>query len=133
VAWRAERIIKLVVVAAVAVVVALVLHRCYRHFRGIEVCLRNVDTQPLHSGEVAVRSSISTRSYSVGDLAPASTACIWVSTDNEASVDVTFTTSNGASKVIPLNGYIEPGYSGWISAEVSADGARDVKDDIDLY
>ena len=114
-------------------VVGFVLHRCYRHLRGIEVCLSNVDTQPLRSGEVAVRSSLSTRTYPVGDLAPAASACIWVKADNEASVDVTFILTSGAPKVIPLNGYIESGYSGSISAEVTGEGARSIKADIDFF
>jgi hypothetical protein len=132
-AWRAKRILSWVGVAAVVVVLGLVVHRCYRHFRGIEVCLRNVDSHPLQSGEVAVRSSDSTRSYAIGDLAPAETACVWVKATNEASVDVTFTRPSGARKVIPLHGYIEPGYSGWISAEVTVDGARTIKEDIDFF
>ncbi len=133
VASPAARIIKLVLLAALTVVVVLVLRGCYRHFRGIEVCLRNVDSQPLRSGVVAVRSSISTRTYAVGDLSPADKTCVWVNADNEASVDVTFTTQSGAPKVIPLNGYIEPGYSGWISADVTADGARTINKDIDFF
>jgi hypothetical protein len=127
------RIIKSVALAALTLVVALVLHRCYRHFRGIEVCLRNVDGQPLGSGQVAVRSSISNRTYPIGDLAPGDKTCVWVKADNEASVDVTFTTPSGAAKVMPLNGYIEPGYSGWISADVAADGARSINEDIDFF
>lgn len=133
VAWRAKRIIKLIGLATVSVVVGLALHRCYRHFRGIEVCLRNVDSRPLRSGEVAVRTSISTRLYAIGDLAPGDTACAWVKADNEASIDATFTTPSGAAKVIPLNGYIEPGYSGWLSAAVTAEGARTIDEDIDLF
>jgi len=133
VAWRAERIVKWVVVAAVAAVAAVVLHRCYRHFRGIEVCVRNVDTQPMHSGEVTVTSSLSTRRYSIGDLAPSNRSCVWVKADNEASVDVTFALPGDKSKTIPLDGYIEPGYSGSISAEVTAEGARDIKRDVDLF
>lgn len=114
-------------------VVGLVLHRVYRHFRGIEVCVRNVDDQALRSGEVTVTSSLSTRRYSIGDLRKGRKACAWVKADNEASVAVTVKTPNGTSKVIPLHGYIEPGYSGWISAQVTADGARDIKHDIDFY
>jgi hypothetical protein len=133
VAWRADRIIKLVVMAAVVVVVGLMLHRAYRHFRGIEVCVRNVDNQPLRSGEVTVTSSLSTRRYSIGDLSPAGRSCVWVKADNEAGVDVTFAIPGDKSKTIPLDGYIEPGYSGSISAEVTAQGARDIKRDIEPF
>jgi hypothetical protein len=133
VALPAERIVKLVVLAAAAVAAAFLLHRVYRHFRGIEVCVRNVDSQPLRSGEVAVRTRRTARQYQLGDLGQGNKACVWVKADNEASVDVTFKTRNGESKVIPLHGYIEPGYSGWISAEVTAEGARDIKHDVDLY
>jgi hypothetical protein len=128
-----RRIIKLAVLAWVSLVVGLVLHRCYRHFRGIEVCLHNVDTQPLHAGQVTVRSRVSARGYAIGDLTPAASSCVWVNADNEAAVEVTFTLPSGAPKVIPLNGYIEPGYSGWISAEVTAEGARSIKQDIDPF
>lgn len=127
------RIIKVVAFAALTLVVAQVLHRCYRHFRGIEVCLRNVDGQPLGSGQVSVRSSISTRTYPVGDLAPGDKSCVWVKADDEASVDVTFTTPGGTATAMPLNGYIEPGYSGWISAEVTVAGARSIKENIDFF
>jgi hypothetical protein len=127
---RAKRIIKLVGLAAVSVVVGLVLHQCYQHYRGIEVCLRNVDSKPLRAGEVAVRSSISTRLYWVGDLAPGDRACVWVKPDNEASVDVTFTTQAGKAKVMPLNGYVEQTNRGWISADVASDGAQNVREDI---
>ncbi|MBL0216568.1 MAG: hypothetical protein IPQ07_22130 [Myxococcales bacterium] len=130
---RVRLIIKLAVLATVSLVVGLVLHRCYRHLRGIEVCLENVGSQPLRSGQVAVRSSISTRTFPVGDLTPAASACVWVEADNEAHVDVTFTLPSGALKVIPLHGYIEPGYSGWISAEVTSEGARSIKQDIDFF
>ena len=123
----------MVVLAAVIVLAGLVLRRCSRHVRGIEVCVQNVDRQPLRSGEVAVKSSLSTRRYTIGDLAQAHRACVWVKADKEASVDVTFKTPNGTSRVIPLSGYIEPGYSGWISAEVTGEGARSVHDDIDVY
>jgi hypothetical protein len=133
VAWTADRIIKFVVLAAVVVGVGLVLHRVYRHFRGIEVCVRNVDNQPLRSGEVNVTSSLSTRRYSIGDVAPSNKSCVWVKADNEASVDVTFAIPGNKSKTIPLDGYIEPGNSGSISAEVTAEGARDIKRDVDLY
>jgi hypothetical protein len=80
-----------------------------------------------------VRSSISTRTFPVGDLAPASEACVWVNADSEASVDVTFKMPSGAEKAIPLNGYIEQGYSGWISAEVTPEGARSIKKNIDMF
>jgi len=125
-------IIKLLVLATVVLVAGLVLHRCSRHFRGVEVCLHNVDSQPLRSGEVAVRSSLSTRLFEVGDLAPSATACVWVKADNEASVDVTFAMPGRAPEVIQLDGYIEPGYSGSISAEVTGDGARSVKNNVEM-
>jgi hypothetical protein len=128
-----KRILKFVGLAALSVVVGLLVHRCYRHFRGIEVCLRNVDSRPLRRGEVAVRSDMSTTLYAIGDLAPAETACVWVKGASEASIDVTFTMPAGEVKVMPLNGYVEQSYSGWISADVAADGARNVQENIEFY
>jgi hypothetical protein len=37
------------------------------------------------------------------------------------------TTPSGVSKVIPLEGYVEPGYFGWIWAEVTAAGGGTVR------
>jgi hypothetical protein len=133
VAGRAKRIIRLGVVATMGLVLGLGVRRCYRHFRGIEVCVRDVDTQPLRSGDVAVRTRSSTKSYALGDLAPTATACVWVKPDGESSVDVTFTVPSGAHETIPLNGYIEPGNNGWISADVTRDGARTIEEDINPF
>jgi hypothetical protein len=131
--WDAARIIRIVLLTAVAVIVALMARRCYRQSRGIEVCLHNVDTRPLRSGEVTVTSSRSTRRYAVGELAPRATGCVWVKADDEASVDVTFTTTSGAPITSQLDGYIEQGYWGWISADVAADGAREIKQDLHYH
>jgi hypothetical protein len=80
-----------------------------------------------------VKSSLSTRSHRVGDLFPDETACVWVKADNEASIELTFMAPDGASKVIPLHGYFEPGESGWISAEVTVEGSRTIDSNIDPF
>lgn len=128
-----EGTIKLLVLGGLLMVLALALHQCYRHFRGIEVCVHNVGTQTLRSSKVVVTSSISTRAYAVGDLPRDDTTCVWVKADSEASVDFRFTAPSGVSKATPLNGYIEPGYSGWISADVTVDGARAIEQKFDSF
>lgn len=117
-------------VSALLVVAGFVLHRCYRHYRGIEVCVKNVDGQALLSGQVQVKATYSSRDYLIGDLAPGAEACVWVKADHESAVAVRFAASR---KEIWLDGYIEPGYSGSISAEVTATGARSIRSHVDPY
>jgi hypothetical protein len=121
------------VLLAIAVPVTLALRLCYRHSRGIEVCLHNVDSEPLHAGIVAVSSDVAPRMYTLADLAPNATVCVWVEPEGEASIDVTFRLPTGASKPILLDGYVESGYTGSISADVTASGARAIKRDIDFF
>jgi hypothetical protein len=130
---RPRRIIKLVGLAAIGVVLGLAIHRCYRHFRGIKVCLHNVDSRPLRATDVVVRSRFSSRSYQIGDLTPGDTACVWVKANDEAGVITTFRTPSGASKVIELDGYVEQSYSGYISAEVTVEGEPTIDQDIDYF
>ena len=132
-ARRTKRIIKTVALSALAALATFVLYRCYRHLRGIEVCLHNVDSQPLRSVEVSAESSISTRWFAVGTLEPDETSCVWVKADHEATVRATFMTPSGTVTVVPLAGYVEQGYSGWISADVTAGGGRSIEQAIDFF
>jgi hypothetical protein len=93
--------------------------------------VKNVDSQRLLS--VVVTSSTLTQEEKIGDLSSGHRSCVWVNADNEASVSVSYRMQSGASIVVPLYGYIEPGYTGWISAEVSSNGAHTITEDVDSY
>lgn len=132
-ASRTRRIIQISLAVAIAVPTALAARFAYRHFRGIEVCVHNVDSEPLRAGQVAVTSSTAKKLYAIGDLAPNHKACVWIRPEGEADVSVTFATATGRSKPIVLDGYVESDNYGSIAADVTADGARGIKRDITIY
>jgi len=129
---RADRLTK--AIGVIVLLLALVggglaIRSCYLHRRGVEVRLRNVENIPLRSVTVAIRGD----SYAVGDLAPGATASVWVKPTSECTVEVSYASARGEVKPAPLGDYIEPGYGGWISADLTATEPRDVIDAVEDY
>jgi hypothetical protein len=129
---RTRPIAKAIGAAALAAVIVcgvLALRWCHQHSRGVEIRLHNVERSTLRSLKVSVTGN----SYPVGDLDPGATTSVWVKPTSESGVDVSFVTSAGQVTQVPVHGYIEPGYSGWISADLTTVGARNVEDHVELY
>jgi hypothetical protein len=116
------------VVLIAVVCVAVLGIRWYRqHSRGVEIRLHSVANSPLRSVTVAVTGN----SYALGDLAPGQTTSVWVAPTSESGVDVSFATASGGVKHAALSGYIEPGYSGWISADLTTNEAVNIEDHVE--
>jgi len=108
--------------AVVALIVSFGIHECYVRMRGIQVCVRNVDSRPLR-GDVILSSSTANRAHSLGELAPGKGACVWVQPVGEATIELTLT-SEATSKTVEIEGYVETSAHGSISVDVTADGVR---------
>lgn len=128
-AVRVKKAVKLGSAAALVVVVMIGARWCYRHTRGVEVRVHNVDQQPLHSVVVLVTG----RQYEIGDLAPGATDAVFVKPTSESGVAFSLVDRDGHQVHLNAGGYFEPGNTGAISVDINAHGARRVEQDIQLY
>jgi len=71
-------------------------------------------------------------SYALGDLAARATTSVWVHPTGDSGVEVSVTDQAGQVKRLPEFGYIEPGYRGWISADLTSVGVRHIDGRVEL-
>lgn len=86
----------------------------YLH-RGLNVRIHNADAQALRSVVVRVTGN----SYLLGDLPPGSTVSVRVEPTGESSVHIEFQDSAGHSKSLNADVYLESGYQGTLSLDVT--------------
>lgn len=121
--------LRIVGLGLIAVLVSFCVHECYVRARGIQVCVRNVDTRPLHA-EVVMASSQAKRAQPLGELASGKGACVWVEPVGEASIKLTVTNESG-SKSVTLEGYVEPSAHGSMTVDMSASEMRITERNVD--
>ena len=129
---RRDRIAKSLAVVVLLLFVGggvLAVRSCYQHRRGVEVRLSNVEPAPLRSVTVTVTGD----SVVIGELAPGATASVWVKPTAECHVEVSYAAATGDVKHVAVGDFVEPGFGGWISADLTATDARDVVDAVEDY
>ena len=93
--------------------------------RGVELRLRNRTATPLHNVIVYVTG----RTYTIDKIAVGEVARLHVKPTSESDIKVSLP---GRAERLTVEAYFEPGYGGYVYAEVTAKGIANVRDEIRL-
>ena len=113
-------------IGAFALAVLIFARWCSEHRRGVEVRIHNAGSHTLSSVAVVVTGN----SYSLGDLPPNSTRSVVVVPTGESDVGISLVDPAGHVKRLNAGGYFEPGYTGTISVDLTAEAARTIDDNV---
>lgn len=83
--------------------------------RSVKAIVENNGTKNMRD----VRIVVTGRTYDLGDLAPGTNRAAYVRPKSESNIVVTYADNNGTKRRLPVECYLEPGYAGRITVEVS--------------